>query len=166
MRRFIATFLGVGLMLFGLVYLPPIRDHLIAPFTDSLTVIAGWLITTLGGQAWVSGNILTIPGFSVRILDLCNGVEATLLLWAVLLAYPAPWGYRLWGLLLGFLGVQALNMVRIISLTYLGVWKPEWFHWVHWYVWDALIMLDVLLILLLWLRRLPPPADEHGSATA
>jgi exosortase/archaeosortase len=91
MRRFILTFIVVGLLLFGLVYLPPIRDHLIAPFTDSLAVIAGWLITTFGGEAWVSGNILTIPGFSVRILDLCNGVEATLLLWAVLLAYPAPW---------------------------------------------------------------------------
>jgi exosortase/archaeosortase family protein len=48
-------------------------------------------------------------------------------------------------------------MLRIISLTYLGVWKPEWFHWVHWYLWDALIMLDVLVIFLLWLRRLPPP---------
>ena len=166
MRRFILTFLGVALLLFGLVYLPPIRDHLIAPFTDSLTVIAGWLITTFGGQAWVNGNVLTIPGFSVRILDLCNGVEATLLLWAVLLAYPAPWVYRLWGLLWGFLGVQALNMVRIISLTYLGVWKPEWFHWVHWYVWDALIMLDVLLIFLLWLRRLPSPTDEHPVVTA
>lgn len=166
MRRFLVSFVATLLLLFALVYLPPIRDHLIAPFTDSLTVIAGWLITTLGGQAWVNGNVLTIPGFSVRILDLCNGVEATLLLWAVLLAYPAPWGYRLWGLLLGFLGVQALNMVRIISLTYLGVWKPEWFHWVHWYVWDALIMLDVLLIFLLWLRRLPPPTDEsHAAAT-
>ncbi len=164
MRRFIITFIVVGFLLFGLVYLPPIRDHLIAPFTDSLAVIAGWLITTFGGEAWVSGNILTIPGFSVRILDLCNGVEATLLLWAVLLAYPAPWGYRLWGLVLGFLGVQGLNMVRIISLTYLGVWKPEWFHWVHWYVWDALIMLDVLLIFLLWLRSLPPPSESNVAA--
>ena len=162
MRRFISAFLGVGLLLFGLVYLPPIRDHLIAPFTDSLTVIAGWLITTLGGQAWVNGNVLTIPGFSVRILDLCNGVEATLLLWAVMLAFDAPWKYRLWGLLFGFLGVQVINMVRIISLTYLGVWKPEWFHWVHWYLWDALIMVDVLVIFLLWLRRLPPP-DTHAA---
>jgi len=156
MQRFLFRMIGVGLLLFGLVYLPPIRDHVIAPFTDGLTVIAGGLITTFGGQAWVTGNVLAIPGFSVRILDLCNGVEATLLLWAVLLAFAAPWKYRLWGLLLGFLGVQVLNMVRIISLTYLGVWKPEWFYWVHWYLWDALIMLDVLLIFLLWLRRLPP----------
>jgi exosortase H (IPTLxxWG-CTERM-specific) len=157
MHRFLLKFIAICLLLFGLNYLPPVRDHLIAPFTDSLTVIAGWLIITFGGQAWVQGNVLTIPGFSVRILDLCNGVEATLLLWAVMLAFAAPWRYRLLGLVIGFLGVQVVNMLRIISLTYLGVWKPEWFHWVHWYLWDALIMLDVLVIFLLWLRRLPPP---------
>jgi exosortase H (IPTLxxWG-CTERM-specific) len=164
MRRFLFAFTGIGLLLFGLVYLPPVREHLIAPFTDALTDVAGSLILTCGGQAWVEGNVLSIPGFSVRILDLCNGVEATLLLWAVMLAYPAPWRYQLWGLLIGFLGVQAINMVRIISLTYLGVWRPEWFHWVHWYLWDALIMLDVLLIFLLWLSRLPPPPGAHASA--
>lgn len=162
MHRFLLSLVVIGLALFGLVYHPHIRDHLIAPFTDSLTVIAGWLITTLGGQAWVTGNVLAIPGFSVRILDLCNGVEATLLLWAVMLAFRAPWRYRLWGLVLGFLGVQAINMVRIVSLTYLGVWQPDWFYWVHWYLWDALIMLDILVIFLLWLRRLPPP-EPHAA---
>ncbi|MBP8290692.1 MAG: hypothetical protein KAX51_12960, partial [Chromatiaceae bacterium] len=74
-----------------------------------------------------------------------------------MLTFAAPWCYRLLGLVIGFLGVQVLNMLRIISLTYLGVWKPEWVHWVHWYLWDAFIMLDVLVIFLLWLRRLPPP---------
>lgn len=162
MQRFLLSFIAIGLALFGLVYLPPIRDHLIAPFTDGLTVVAGWLITTLSGQAWVNGNVLAIPGFSVRILDLCNGVEATLLLWAVMLAFRAPWRYRLWGLVLGFLGVQVINMVRIVSLTYLGVWQPDWFYWVHWYLWDALIMLDILVIFLLWLRRLPPP-EPHAA---
>lgn len=40
MRRFLLKFITICLLLFGLVYLPPVRDHLIAPFTDSLTVIA------------------------------------------------------------------------------------------------------------------------------
>ena len=79
MRRFLLAFVGIGLMLYGTVYLPPVRDGVIAPFTDGLTVAAGAVITFFGGQAWVQGNILSIPGFSVRILDLCNGVEATLL---------------------------------------------------------------------------------------
>ena len=164
MRRFLLVFIGIGLLLYGLVYLPPIRDSVIAPFTDGLTAAAGGLITRLGGQAWVQGNVLTIPGFSVRILDLCNGVEATLLLWTAMLAFPAPWRHRLWGLLIGMLGVQALNLARIVSLVYLGVWKPAWFYWVHWYVWDALILVDVLLIFLLWLRRLPAPMESRAPA--
>lgn len=164
MRRFLLAFIGIGLLLYGLVYLPPIRDSVIAPFTDGLTAAAGGLITRFGGQAWVQGNVLTIPGFSVRILDLCNGVEATLLLWTAMLAFPAPWRHRLWGLLIGMLGVQALNLARIISLVYLGVWKPAWFYWVHWYVWDALILVDVLLIFLLWLCRLPVPIESSAPA--
>lgn len=164
MRRFLLAFIGIGLLLYGLVYLPPVRDGVIAPFTDGLTAAAGGLITLFGGQVWIQGNVLSIPGFSVRILDLCNGVEATLLLWVAMLAFPAPWRHRLWGLLLGTLGVQALNLLRIVSLVYLGVWKPTWFYWVHWYVWDALILVDVLLIFLLWLRRLPVPMETHAPA--
>lgn len=166
MRRFLFTFMGIGLLLYALAYLPPVRDRVIAPFTDGLTVAAGGLISLFGGQAWVQGNVLSIPGFSVRILDLCNGVEATLLLWTALLAFPAPWPYRLWGLLIGALGVQALNLLRIVSLVYLGVWKPAWFHWVHWYVWDALILIDVLLLFLLWLRRLPVPVESSHAPAA
>lgn len=164
MRRFLLAFIGIGLLLYGVVYLPPVRDQIIAPFTDSLTVMAGRLITLFGGQAWVQGNVLSIPGFSVRILDLCNGVEATLLLWTAMLAFPASWRHRLVGLLIGFLGVQLLNLIRIVSLVYLGVWKPEWFYWVHWYVWDALILVDVLLIFLLWLRQLPLESRQDVPA--
>lgn len=164
MRRFLLAFVAIGLLLYGVVYLPPVRDQLIKPFTDSLTVAAGGLIALFGGDVWVQDNVLTIPGFSVRILDLCNGVEATLLLWTAMLAFPAPWRYRLIGLLVGWIGVQALNLARIVSLVYLGAWKPEWFHWIHWYVWDALILLDVLLIFLLWLRRFPLVAPPDAPA--
>ena len=164
MRRFLLAFIGIGLLLYGVVYLPPVRDQIIALFTDSLTVMAGGLITLFGGQAWVQGNVLSIPGFSVRILDLCNGVEATLLLWTAMLAFPASWRHRLIGLLIGFLGVQLLNLIRIVSLVYLGVWKPAWFYWVHWYVWDALILVDVLLIFLLWLRQLPLESRQDVPA--
>ena len=57
MRRFLLAFIGIGLLLYGLVYLPPIRDSVIAPFTDGLTAAAGGLIALFGGQAWVQGNV-------------------------------------------------------------------------------------------------------------
>jgi exosortase/archaeosortase family protein len=51
--------------------------------------------------------------------------------------------------------VQALNVVRVISLFYLGQWSVAAFEWAHYYLWQALIMLDVLVVWLLWIRTLP-----------
>ncbi|MCO5761631.1 MAG: hypothetical protein NHG36_08990, partial [Chromatiaceae bacterium] len=85
-----------------LVYSPPVREGIIGPFTDGLTVAAGGgLITLFGGQAWVQGNVLAIPGFSVRILDAgrhdsaCLGrlIRCFACRWARRCACRCIWGY-------------------------------------------------------------------------
>ena len=40
-------------------------------------------------------------------------------------------------------------------LFYLGQWDIRIFEWAHLYVWQALIMLDVLIVWLIWVRRAP-----------
>ena len=148
------------LLAYGIIYLPPVRSYAIGPFTEGITHLSGWLIQLLGGAAEVSDNMLTVNPlsankFTVLVLDMCNGVEATVFLWAAILAFPAPMLYKIKGLLIGTLTVHFLNIIRIISLVYLGVYKSDWFHWVHWYVWDALIMLDILIVFLAWIRLMP-----------
>ena len=56
---------------------------------------------------------------------------------------------------IGFLAIQSLNVVRIISLFYLHEWTSVWFDWFHLYLWQALIILDALVFWLIWLRWLP-----------
>jgi exosortase H (IPTLxxWG-CTERM-specific) len=63
--------------------------------------------------------------------------------------------HKLIGLVSGIVAVQGLNVVRVISLFYLGQWDRQWFEWAHLYVWQALIMLDVLIVWLIWVRTLP-----------
>lgn len=155
MRRFLFSFVGIAVVAYTLVYLPPIRSHVIGPFTIAITQLSGGLIKLFGGEVWIAGNMLSIPGFSVEVLDLCNGVEATLLLWSAVLAFRAPLAYKLKGLLVGTLTVHSLNIVRIISLLYLGAYNQALFHWVHSYLWDALIMLDILIVFIVWLRMMP-----------
>ena len=62
---------------------------------------------------------------------------------------------KLIGLAIGIVAVQGLNIVRVISLFYLGQWDFRIFEWAHLYVWQALIMLDVMIVWLLWVRTLP-----------
>ena len=94
-------------------------------------------------------------GFAVSIEAGCNGVEASIVLVAAMLAFPAPWRRKLIGLAIGVIAVQGLNVVRVISLFYLGQWSFGAFEFAHLYVWQALIMLDVLIVWLLWVRTLP-----------
>jgi len=54
--------------------------------------------------------------------------------------------------------------VRVISLFYIGQWDFAVFEWAHQYVWQALIMLDVLIVWLLWVRTLPRGAPVRAMA--
>jgi len=79
------------------------------------------------------------------------------------LAFPAPWKNKLIGLAAGVVAVQGLNIVRVISLFYLGQWNYKVFEWAHLYVWQALIMLDVLVVWLVWVRTLPRARDDRDG---
>ena len=81
-------------------------------------------------------------------------LQATLVLLAAILAFPAPWRHKAIGLVIGVVAVQALNIIRVISLFYLGQWSMLAFEWAHLYLWQALIMLDVLIVWLIWIRKI------------
>lgn len=149
---FVIKFLLNALLLYGFVYLPPVREYLIEPFTLGVAELSATIMWVFGADVHINGNIISVPGFSVQILDMCNGVEATLLFWAALLAMPIKWVYKWKGLIIGTVTVHVLNIARIISLIYLGVYSHAWFDFFHLYVWDALIILDIVIVFILWLR--------------
>ena len=72
------------------------------------------------------------------------------------------------------MAVPALNVVRVVSLFYLGQWNTDVFNLAHEYLWQALIMLDVLVVWLLWVRAggkvqarsEPPPSNEPPAPAA
>lgn len=158
MIRFFVVFIVLLAVLFALELTPWAQAWLVVPWTDTLAAIAAWLVTVFDPNVVASGKVLrsTTNGFAVAIEAGCNGVEATLVLCAAILAFPAPWLYRALGLVVGILAVQLLNVVRVISLFYIGQWNRDVFEWAHLYVWQALIMLDVLIVWLVWVRRIPP----------
>ena len=157
MVRFFLLFLVLLAVLFGLELTPWAQQWLIEPWTGALASISTWIVTMFDGNVTAVGKVMssTTNGFAVSIEAGCNGVEATLVLLAAMLAFPAPWRYKILGLVIGVFAVQLLNILRVISLFYLGQWNYDVFEWAHLYVWQALIMLDVLVVWLIWVRRVP-----------
>jgi exosortase H (IPTLxxWG-CTERM-specific) len=151
MRRFLILFPVCLVAGFILVDLPGVAAC-VAAFTQSLVTVSGSLIHAFGGSAVITGSVLMSPanGFGVRVENGCNAINVTILLWAAILTYPAGWTERVKGLAAGTLALHALNLVRIITLYYLGQHNRAWFDFAHYYLWESLIVLDTLAIFWFW----------------
>ena len=156
MLRFFLIFLVIQGVLFGVELLGPVQSVVIMPWTGLLASFSANLVQFFDANVTAYANVIqsTRNGFGVAIQPGCNGVEACIILIAAILAFPAPWRPKLAGLAIGILAVQAVNVLRIVSLFYLGQWNMQWFEFAHLYLWQALIMLDVLVVWLLWVRYL------------
>jgi exosortase H (IPTLxxWG-CTERM-specific) len=168
MYRFMFLFLTFLAALFVLELWQPVIDHVILPFTSGIAHVCTWIVGLFDSHVIARGKELrsTTNGFAISIESGCNGVEAVIILISAMLAFPAPWKHKLAGIGIGFAAIQALNLVRIISLFYLGQWNRTWFDWFHLYLWQALIVLDALVVFLIWLRYLPRDAAARSSPLA
>lgn len=162
MRRFVLLFTIILLGLFTLELLNPVQVAVIQPFTSWLADISAAIIIPFDEHVRANGRIISHSqtGFAVSIEAGCNGVEAAIVLIAGVLAFPASWRRKMVAISLGFLAIQAMNIARIISLFYLGQWNYDVFNWTHLYLWPVLIMLDVLVVFILYLRYLSQHRQE------
>ena len=154
MARFVILFPAWLLAGFGLLFAPFTRPA-IDRGTAWLVQLSALLVRLLGGHAAAQSDILRNPasGFSIRVLDTCNASNVTVLLWAAILAFPAPWAAKGKGLAGGTVAIHILNLLRIVSLFYLGQVSEKWFEIAHLYVWESLIVLFTLVIFWLWVQQ-------------
>lgn len=166
MGRFLVGFLALQILLFSLEMLAITQAYVVLPWTSFLAWLSAGILSLLDAQVTTSGKVIasTLQPFAISIEPGCNGVEAMIILIAAMVVFPATWLQRLKGLVWGILAIQVLNIVRIISLFYLGLWNEVWFEWAHLYVWQVLIMLDALIVFLLWVRYLPKNVLAKGEA--
>lgn len=165
MLRFLLIFLLILGGLFALELTPP-GQALVLPWAASLAGFSASLIALFDPKIITYGNIIQSQsnGFGVAIEAGCNAVEACIVLAAAILAFPSSWRHKVLGLMIGMVVVQVANILRIISLFYLGQWRMDAFEFAHLYLWQGLIMLDVLVVWLVWVRAMPIESSAHHGA--
>ena len=172
MKRFFIIFLIVQGILFGVELLNPVQNAVVTPWTSWLAWASAGIVHLIDPTGISHGRVLqsATTGFGVSIEAGCNGVEAAIVMIAAMVAFPASWVHKLAGILIGFVAVQGVNLIRIVSLYFIGEWNYQVFEFAHLYMWQALIMLDVLVVWLLWMRYVakhdPKPAVTNAAAAA
>lgn len=165
MLRFSSLFILLLMLFFGIGMTNMVYDLVVLPFTSFIASLSALLLSGFDTDVSAYSNILksNSSGFAVTIESGCNGVEATLILCAAVLAFPATVLQKIYAILGGFITIQIFNMMRIISLFYLGQWNMEVFELAHLYLWPSLIVVDVLVVFFVWLRLINKPASNKPA---
>ena len=138
----------------------------VVPFTGLIARASGVVLNLMGMSTEVFGTVISGErGFSVNILNGCNGVYVMAILISAVLAFPSTWREKMVGLAIGIPGVQAVNLIRIVSLYYLGLRRPDLFEEFHLYVWQAGVIIASMAIWIFWAEFLVtgPDRPEGGQ---
>jgi exosortase H (IPTLxxWG-CTERM-specific) len=154
-----AVIFGVSYFLFGIT--PGVRQGVIKPYTEWLARAVAAIINLFGAGATASGSLVQSPRFSINISMGCEGVEASSLFMAGVLAFPTLWRAKLIGLAIGVPLIHAINLARLVGLYYAGIYLPSIVEEVHVYVAQTIVILLSTAILIFWLERF---AIEHRRA--
>jgi exosortase H (IPTLxxWG-CTERM-specific) len=155
--QFLALFIGILAASFTLIAWNPVNDNVIEPFTGAIAKVSGKTLELIGQGTTMNGTVIRNARFAVNIKNGCNGVEAMLIYFAAVLAFPAPWKSRLWGVVLGFFAIQVVNLVRVVALFLTGVYFPKLFDSSHTVIWQTVVILSGVLLWIVWANRFAGP---------
>ena len=159
--KFVARYIVILSVGFLMLALRPVNNHVVNPYTTFVAEESALALNLFGEHARVVGQVLTSSRFSVTIFNGCNGLEAILIFVSGVLAFPARWRRKALGVLLGFAAIQCFNVVRVVSLFYIGVFKPAWFNVSHVFVWQSLVIVFGIVLWLVWVRRYALADSKH-----
>jgi len=151
--RFIILFLAALGMTFAIIALRPVNDTVVIPYTAFIARVSGVVLRFFGESASVTGCVVSSPRFAVTIYNGCNGLITSLIFVAGVLAFPARPVAKLIGVAGGLLAIQIVNMVRIVSLFYIGIYLPNLFNDAHIFVWQSLVILAGVALWVIWANR-------------
>jgi exosortase/archaeosortase family protein len=136
------------LFLLASVWLEP----LLLPLNRIVALLSEHLLTLYGYTPVVRGDLMTLSGFTVRIVLECTALHPILVYAAFVLAQPASLRLTLVALTVGSGVLILLNIMRIAVVTVVGAKWPLFFEISHVYLGQVAMLLLVLAAALVWQR--------------
>jgi len=128
--------------------------------TVGLASASAAVLDLLGADGRAEGAIVRSSWLDFEVIGECTAVHVTALFTCALLAYPHGLKQKALGLAIGIPLIQAINVVRLVSLAWIGHAWPQALDAAHTIVWQSLIVFFALFIWTLWVV-----AADRGRTT-
>ena len=147
-----SKFGGFILILYALLTLP-YCERILYGYLEANAWVSH-LILNLLGQATVVSDVTirsTTSGFAIAIRRGCDAVEPTGLLCGAILAFPGLFVRKLAGIVAAMIVLQALNLVRIVTLFLIGShFSKALFDSMHLEIWPTVFIVAAIAFFVGW----------------
>lgn len=154
--RFLLVFFVLLIILETLLLVPWIDAHIVTPFSVGVSAVSAALLRLIGEGVTTAGTIISGACLAIDIHNGCNGVEVMLFVVAAMVAFPATWKQRGLAVLLSCVLLQLANLIRVVTLYWIGCHHRAVFDMFHAAVWQTLMFALAVGIFMLWTRRVKP----------
>jgi exosortase/archaeosortase family protein len=114
---------------------------------------SAFTLNLLGADVRTAGTIVASDRFAYNIVAECTAIGPLILYLGAVALYPAGMAARLVGAGLGLVIIGGLNVVRLVSLFFIGSYAPAQLDVAHLLVWQGVMILSVVMLWLYWVRR-------------
>ena len=128
---------------------------------------ASWLAYAVYAVSlWIDQNILgmeiiTRPvngmwfanGHGIIVNNSCSGLKQFYQVLVLFVLFPGPWKHKLWFIPLGFLAMFATNVLRIVVLSEVMAWRPEYFAFCHTWILRPLFYVVLFGLWVWWVEK-------------
>ncbi len=168
-KKPVFRFVGLFALFMGVFYAVtfiPFLNHRALPRLQELNAKASTAVLNWFGEKATNHDKTSITGrrYAINIAHGCDAVEPAALFAAAVLAFPTAFAAKLPALFLGTALLLIINLVRIISLYYTGVYWPKAFETMHVDVWQPAFIVLSLFFWISWAlwatRPKPRPATD------
>lgn len=168
-KRPIFQFVGLFVLFmgiyWGLTMLGAVEKTIIPSYMRFYAQASARVIDIFGEGASATGTEVMSSRYSVNIKHGCDALAPSALFIAAVLAFPASIRSKIPGLIAGTLVLAVINLVRIISLFYTGIYFPKWFETMHVDVWQPAFILISLTLWVMWALRATRAAVSTPAGT-
>lgn len=152
LNRVIFKFCGLILLFYALWISPYFQTNIVENVAQFYAGLSGFIIKLFNYPILIVGDTLGYSNFSISIKNGCDAIEATALLICGILVYPSKLIHKGIGILVGLSVLIIINLFRIISLFFNGIYTPGIFDLMHSGVWQVLFIIFPVVIIFKWIN--------------
>jgi exosortase H (IPTLxxWG-CTERM-specific) len=114
---------------------------------------AGLVLNLFAMRVQVSGTTIYSRDLSFRIIAQCTGIFTMAIFLSAVLAYPCRLKEKAIGIAMGMPIIFLINLIRVVSLFYIGLYFPDVFDMAHHVFWQCLMIFSAVVLWLFWAEK-------------